>query len=420
MIKLKDLYTEIKRDQKRAIKEGLKQATTYSLNVITIDNIINSNGMPAAQASALKEFFKYYNKGVVPILNENTIKCINKRILTLTESTYLSEGFVSWIKSVGQKGIDLIKSGWSGIKQVWKNFKDIIVKVIDIVKEGLKKLAAATWEKVKGLWNKMKASFDKNSDKAAEHLKKHTPGDIKKEWNGVNESVGHLAKYSKSFISGEMWAAKVESGDVKPVSDAVDENTIFETLKFDKSLVEDLLKVNLLTEIHFEQLINQKKYPNLFNVVKYACKAIGWALNPINTALSTLAKIIVGGWDEDGTKGILYFIHKTAEKLGGTSAIGYPILGILCMELTEVALSSLNLSSHGKMLGAVNVGIEMIDTLGINIWDSLHHFIEKIPILGTAVTIAEWICIIYAIGNFVINVFPSIAEKINPDLKLAH
>jgi hypothetical protein len=190
MIKLKDLYTEIKREQKRTIKEGLKNAKTHSLSVVTIDSIISSNGLPSLQTKALKEFFKHYNNGIVPILNENTIKRIDKRISTLTESTYISEGFVSWIKSVGQKGLDLLKSGWDGVKKVWKNFKDIIVKVIEIVKEGLKKVAAAAWEKVKGLWAKMKAAFDGNTEKAKAHLEKHEPASIKKEWDGVTSAVG--------------------------------------------------------------------------------------------------------------------------------------------------------------------------------------------------------------------------------------
>ena len=421
MIKLKDLYTEIKREQKRTIKEGLKNAKTHSLSVVTIDSIINSNGLPSLQTKALKEFFKHYNNGIIPILNENTIKRIDKRISTLTESTYISEGFVSWIKSAGQGGLDLLKSGWDGVKKVWKNFKDIIVKVIETVKEGLQKAAAAVWEKVKGLWAKMKAAFDGNTEKAKAHLEKHEPAAIKKEWNGVTGAVGYLAKYSTSFVKGGNWEKAAESGEVTPVGDTVEESTIFETIKFDKSLVEELLKFNILYEgIHFEDMINKKKYPNLFKVVKYACKAIGWAMNPINTALKTLAKWIVGGWDESGKKGILYLIHKTADALGGPAAIGYPILGFLCMELTEVVLSGMNLATHGKMLGALNVGIQAVDKLGINIWDSLHHLIELVPGLGVAVTITEWICIIYAIANFVLTVFPEIAKKINPDLDLAH
>jgi len=421
MIKLQDILYEIKREQKRVIKEGVKTAKSHVLGTMTITAIINSNGLPAAQTKALKEFFKHYNKGVTPMLNENTVKQIDKRISTLSESNFLTEGFRDWIKKVGKGALDFLKAGWDGVKKVWSNFKDIISTVIETVKTGLQKLAAAAWDKVKGLWSTMKAAFDKNADKSKEHLDKHEPSDIATEWDGIKKSVVYLTKYTKGFISGDGWAAEVESGNVTPVGNTVVENVEHLKLKINKSLVEELLNLNLLTEgIHLEDLLNKEKYPMGHKICKYVLAAIGWAFNPINTALKYLVKFLIGGWTKDGKSGILYTINKCAELLGGPKAIAYPILGFLCMELTETALSGLNLASHSKMLGTLQVGVEVIDKLGINIWETFHHLIELVPGLGVAVTVTEWICIAYAVGNFILTVFPEIVKKINPKFALAH
>ena len=417
MIKLVDILKEIKIEQKRA----LRIVTNHTRKSLSISEIINSNALSKNETYALQTFFEFYNNGNIPLLNENTIKLIDKRILSLNENS-LNEGWNDWISKVGKKAVDWLKSGWENVKKIWKNFTDVIKQIVDTVKEGLKKLAAAVWEKVKGIHSSLKKSFDKNADKAKEHLDKHDPADIEKEFTTIGKSVKHIAKTTKSLISGEEWAAQVLSGDVKPAGDtgSIGENINLPNLKFDKKLIESLL--NLTEGFHVEDLINKEKYPTIAKVAKWVMKAISWVFNPINTALKYLAKFLVSGWKSDGKSGILYWINLAAEKLNGPAAIGYPILGFLCMEATEIALSGLEIDTHSEMLGALNVGVDAIDKLGINIWKTFHHLLQHVPYVGNIVTVMHWICIIYALGNFIITTLPEIARRINPkiDLQAAH
>jgi hypothetical protein len=415
MIKLVDILKEIKIEQKRA----LRIVTNHTRKSLSISEIINSNALSKNETYALQTFFEFYNNGNIPLLNENTIKLIDKKVLALNENS-LNEGWTDWVGKVGKKAVDWLKSGWENVKKIWKNFTDVIKQIIDTVKTGLQKVAASVWEKVKGINSSLKKSFDKNADKAKEHLDKHTPNTINKEWSTIKSAISHLASYSKSLVTGAEWEGSVLSGNVKPAGDTgpIGENINLPNLKFDKKLIESLLNLN--ESFHLEDLLNKEKHPTVFKVVKWTLKLISWVFNPINTALKYLAKYIVSGWSKDGKSGILYWINLLAEKLNGPAAIAYPILGFLCMELTETAMSGLNLASSGKMLGALNVGIEAVDNLGINIWETLHHLIEMVPFLSTVVFIVEWICIIYALGNFILNVFPEIIKRINPDISLAH
>jgi hypothetical protein len=414
MINLKSILKEIKSEQKRALRTVTKQAHRS----FAISEIINSGALHVNESYALNAFFKYYNNGNVPVLNENTIKLIDKRVLSLNENS-LNEGWNDWISKVGKKAVEWLQSGWSSVKQVWKNFTDVVKQIVDTVKEGLKRLAAATWEKVNSIASALKKSFDKNTEKAKEHLDKHDPADIAKEFTTIGKSVKHIAKRTKALVSGEKWAAQVESGDVKPAG-SVEESFNNSKIKFNKALVESLL--NLTEGFHVEDLINKEKYPTIAKVAKWVMNAISWVFNPINSALKYLAKFLVSGWRDDGKSGILYWINLAAEKLSGPAAIGYPILGFLCMEATEIALSKLELDTHSEMLGSLQIGIDDIDKLEINIWKTFHHLLQHVPYVGHIVTAMHWVCIIYALGNFIITTLPEIAKKINPkiDLQAAH
>lgn len=418
-IKLTSIVQEIKREQRRAIKETRK----YVMSSITINEIINSNGLLKNETIALKKFFEYYNNGNIPVLNESTIKLIDTHL----KSSILSEGFSDWAKKVGAKAKEWLSSGWESVKKVWSNFKDVVSVVIEKIKEFFKDLAAAAWDKVKALGSTLKTALEGVTEDAKEHLDKFSNDAITKEWNVIKESVIHLGNKITAWQRGEGWQSEVLSGNAKPVGDTNEPGgDMTESTKpkliFDKSLIESLL--NLTEAYHMEDLINKDKYPVLHKILKWTLELIGWVFSPINTILKYLVKYLVGGpWkkDSDGKAGILYWINSVAEKLGGPAAIGYPILGFLCAELTEAALSGLQLKTHGKMLGALHVGIEAIDKLGINIWEWLHDAIKKYaPGLGTAITVVEIVCLIYALGNFVFSVFPGYLKKINPNIHLAH
>jgi len=232
-LSLTSILNEIKRDQKRALKTVKRQVYAS----LSISEIINSGALGKKETYALKMFFKYHNNNTIPLLNENTIKRIDARVYTLNENQ-LNEGWVDWIKSVGNKAIEWIQSGWEGVKKVWKNFTDVVTQIVDVVKEGLQKLADAVFDKVKSIGSAIQAAFDKQSDESKKHLEQHEPSDIKREWATVKDSVTHLSSYMKKLVSGAMWADQVISGNVAPAGDT---SPVKEIFKFDKSIIMGVL-----------------------------------------------------------------------------------------------------------------------------------------------------------------------------------
>ena len=405
MIKLSNILKEIKIEQRRTLKEFYSHANSS----ISFQLIINSNALPKNQTLALKNFFEFYNNGNVPLLNENTIKRIDAHLA----SSVLSEGYKDWLKKVGAKAKDWLTAGWDSVKKVWGNFKDIISQLAETVKKFFKDLASNAYTKVTQLTSKLKSSIESSAKKATDSIKNAPASDVEKEWNTIRDSVAHLLDKSKEYISGANWQSQLESGSASPKGSTTESIKQKPKLIFSKSLVESLLILE--SGVHFEDLINKEKYPVAHGIVKWGLKLLSWIFSPIVTGLKFLVKFLVGGWKKDGSTGILVWINKLAEKLGGPKTIFYPILGVLAMELSEIVLTGLNLKTHFT----ADVAVAAIDAIGIK--DIIIGFVKQyVPALGTVILVLEGIFILYALGNFIVNVFPEFAKKINPNLSLAH
>jgi hypothetical protein len=405
MIKLKQIVSEIKREERRTLKEFYSHANSS----ISFQSIINSNALPKEQTLALKNFFEFYNNGNIPLLNENTIR----RIDTYLASPILSEGYKDWLQKVGAKAKDWLAAGWDSVKKVWGNFKDIISQLAESVKKFFKDLALNAYTKVTQLTSKLKSSVESSAKKATDVIKNAAAENVEKEWNTIKDSVAHLLTKSKEYISGANWQSQLESGSASPKGTATESIEQKPKLIFSKALVESLLILE--SGVHFEDLINKEKYPVAHGIVKWGLKLLSWIFSPIVTGLKFLVKFLVSGWKKDGSTGILVWINKLAEKLGGPKTIFYPILGVLAMELTEVALTGLNLKTHFTQGAAEAV----IDAIGIK--DIILEFIKQyVPGLSGFVKFLEIMFILYALGNFVVNAFPDFFKKIHPKLSLAH
>jgi hypothetical protein len=405
MIKLKQIVSEIKREERRTLKEFYSHANSS----ISFQSIINSNALPKEQTLALKNFFEFYNNRNIPLLNENTIR----RIDTYLASPILSEGYKDWLQKVGAKAKDWLAAGWDSVKKVWGNFKDIISQLAESVKKFFKDLASNAYTKVIQLTSKLKSSVESSAKKATDVIKNAAAENVEKEWNTIKDSVAHLLTKSKEYISGANWQSQLESGSASTKGTATESIEQKPKLIFSKALVESLLILE--SGVHFEDLINKEKYPVAHGIVKWGLKLLSWIFSPIVTGLKFLVKFLVSGWKKDGSTGILVWINKLAEKLGGPETIYYPILGVLAMELSEIALTGLNLKTHFT----ADAAIAVIDAIGIK--DIMIEFVKQyVPALGTVIVVLEVIFILYALGNFIVNVFPDFAKKINPNLSLAH
>lgn len=405
MIKLTKLVSEIKREQRRTLKEFYSHANSS----ISFQLIINSNALPKEQTLALKNFFEFYNNGNTPLLNENTIKRIDAHLA----SSILSEGYKDWLKKVGAKAKDWLAAGWDSVKKVWGNFKDIVSKLAETVKKFFKDLVSNAYNKISQLTSKLKSAIESSVDQATTVLKNAAADVVQKEYTTIKKSVAHLLTKSKEYISGANWQSQLESGSASPKGSTTESINQKPKLIFSKSLVESLLVLE--SGLHFEDLINKEKYPIAHGIVKWGMKLLSWIFSPIVTASKFLVKFLVSGWKKDGSSGILVWINKLAETLNGPKTIFYPILGVLAMELTEVALTGVNLKTH-----FANAATEMAaDVLGVK--DMIITFIQEyVPGLNTFLIILEGIFIIYALGNFIVNVFPDYIKKINPNISLAH
>jgi hypothetical protein len=91
-------------------------------------------------------------------LTESTIKKLDKSVKTIVESVegdaVLSEGFFGdiWdgLKGLGDKAKEALSGGWSKVKAVWSEFKDLVTEVASACKDGFVKAFGSFADKAKG------------------------------------------------------------------------------------------------------------------------------------------------------------------------------------------------------------------------------------------------------------------------------
>jgi hypothetical protein len=314
----------------------------------------------------------------------------------------LKEGFFGdiWdgLKGLGEKAKDAITGGWSKLKAIWVEFKELVQEVINSAKNGLLKLCNMTktasiadaQNMVKDLASKGKLKID---------------DDFKKELLQLKESsIWWTTEWYQKWIVKPFWEKDVLSGkgnvDEEPKIDSKEAEKGLETipaleglikkknsLLSNYNIVSELLKRNRkrnsLKEAHaVEHLDDAIKNPALRKVVHYAVELIQWAFIPF-------AKLgqIIGKWV--GPK-LLSSFSNTTKIFGGPGIYTFELLGTIFGELLEIVVKKMATKYATGMIKDI-----MFPGFGLseNVVDAIHNAL-----------------LLWTIANILINLVDS-AEK---------
>jgi len=329
----------------RTLNKTTKKA--ISLDETTIGSILNSDVFSVRESKALKMLFR---KTRTKSLSEVTIKRLDKQVKIISElrdgHIKLSEGFFGdmWdgLKSLGDKAKEAVVGGWSKMKAIWSEFKELVQEVINSAKNGLLKLCNiganvgnAGQEMVDGMKNK-KIIADPDFIKEIKQLKE-TGGWWKSSWFQkwiVNPT------WEKDVLAGNGTVDQEPKVDPKAAEQGLQAIPQLESfinkrnsLLSDYHVLSELLKRNRrknnISEGHaVEHLEDAIKNPALKKVIHYAIELIQWVFIPFAKLGQVVAK-----WA--GPKALAAFSGAT-KALGGPGTYGFELLGTLFGEILEV------------------------------------------------------------------------------------
>ena len=390
-IKLTHILNEIKSQQRKAIIATRRR----TLSILTLEAIIESGALPINQTTALKEFFNYYNRHALPLLNENTIRRI--------DSQMISEGFLDWIKDKGAAVANALKAGWDSVKKIWGNFKDFITSLIKKIKETFKAAVDLIKTKIESAIN-----WIADLGKAVATLIKTQVNDTEKQKNLAAEikdltaCISHIATWkNEKIIDGGDWSQKLLDGSAISAAGDVDdiktENSIFK----DKALI-TLFKEG--DEAKPEDML--KKFPTLYKIVEYLIEGLKWFFDPVGTALKTVIKL--------GVKSVFKATSLVSKALKGPGIYEFAVLTYLITE-------------GGKSLGkkieyihdAIEATTDAIVTLSIDAWSWMTG--PGKPIIDIFKSILNGIIMFlgyYSTAKLILNIIKPVIDQANTGVNL--
>jgi hypothetical protein len=369
-----------------------------------INSLIGSKVFTLDEQTAMRILF---SKTKTKSLTENTINELDKNVQFIVNSNEmeirLKEGFFGdiWdgLKTMGNKAKEAIVGGWSKLKAIWAEFKELVQEVINSAKNGLVKLCNMTkTASVADAQNMVKDLVSKGKLKVDD--------DFKKEILQLKESSSWWVNdWYQKWIVKPFWEKDVLSGkgniEEEPKIDAKEAEKGLETIPALEGLIRkrnsllsnydvvtELLKRNekrnSLKEAHsVEHLDDAIKNPALRKVVHYAVELIQWAFIPF-------AKLgqIIGKWA--GPK-LLSSFSNTTKTFGGPGTYAFELLGTLFGELLEVVVK--------KMASKYATGIVkdiMFPGFGLseNVVDAIHNAL-----------------LVWTIANILINLVDSVEKE---------
>lgn len=384
--------------QKNSLKYLINEITTGKNTISRLDNSLIS--VISLDENAIKSLLKLkiftvneqkaltvlFSKTKTKSLTESTVNLLDENVRVISHSSEielrLKEGFFSdiWdgLKSMGDKAKDAIVGGWSKIKSIWAEFKELVQEVVNSAKNGLIKLcnmtktasAADAQKMVKDLASKGKLKMDDDFKKELTQLK-----DSSAWW--VNEWYQKWVVkpfWEKDILAGKgniKEEPKIDSKDAEQGLQAIPaleslikkRNSLLSNYDIVTELLKRNEKRNSLNEAHsVEHLDDAIKNPALKKVVHYAVELIQWAFIPF-------AKLgqIVGKWI--GPKVLSSFSNAT-KTFGGPGTYPFELLGTIFGELLEVVIKKMAAKYATGMIKDI-----MFPGFGLseNIVDAIHN-----------------------------------------------
>ena len=378
---LKSIVNELLSEKQtvRTLNKTTKKAV--SLDETAIDSLLNSDVFSVRESKALKMLF---SKTKTKSLTEATIKRLDTQVKIISElrdgHVKLSEGFFgdmwSGLKSLGDKAKEAVVGGWSKMKAIWSEFKELVQEVINSAKNGLLTLC----NKAANVGNVGAEFMGKVKDK-----KLTADPDVIKELKQLGETGSWWkSAWFQKWVVNPFWEKDVLAGkgtvdqepkvDPKAAEQGLQAIPALESLiskrnnlLSDYGVVSELLnrserKANLKESHAVEHLDDAIKNPALKKVVHYAIELIQWVFMPFAKLGQVVAKAVAPK--------LLGAFSNVTKSVGGPGAYAFELLGTIFGEFVEVAIKKIMGEDQKKMVAAVLFpGI----SLGLDIVSGIHY-----------------------------------------------
>jgi hypothetical protein len=305
-LKLTEIYKTLRQVRRKVIKEATSNVMSFSRPMTEV--MINSGAFTKAEVGALQGFFEF--RGQVPLLNENTIRIVDKEI----NSKFVQEGIVSWLKDKKDAVVSALKSGWEGLKKIWGNFKEFVASCVQSIKDAFKKISDAVLEKVQsglGWISKISADFkaavggvqeadadasgfqgfiqsiDNKANKALGLDAKKFHSTLADDIANNAECVLHIKTVVGDILTGGAWESKVVNGEGNPSVDTTTNESIKKELTTLFSNAEVMLEFRSLN-------LKEAGIEHPEDVIKAAMGAGGETGKKAGKALAAVVKVVLG------------------------------------------------------------------------------------------------------------------------------
>jgi len=359
---LKYLMNEVMSEKRMTQRLNTNTVKFTTLDETAVNSLLNSSLFTKNESVAMKILF---SKTKTTTLNESTLGKLNDSVNTILNArvgdAVLSEGFFGdiWdgLKGLGDKAKEVLSGGWSKLKAVWGEFKELVTEVASACKAGFVKAFDSFADKAKGASAKV-------TDGAKEGLAKITDKNaFLKEVKEMTDTTTYVTKtfYTKWFAAPE-WEKDMIAGNATPTEEVKVEPAKAEDGLEDLKTMESIRKMNaniikernnllsnsdVVNELFnsserrlfivegggFAHIEGAIKNPFLKGVVEWSVKILQALFIPIAKIAQTVAAAV--------GKEVLPKYSEAVKLLGGPGAFKFVIIGGILSELIELAVKAI-------------------------------------------------------------------------------
>lgn len=410
MNSLKYLMNEVISEKRMGARLHSNTIRFTTIDESAMRSIIKSGIFSIEESKAINVLM---SKTKTKTINESSIKKLDnivERISKTYDNSILLEGpFANiWkgLKGLGDKAKEALTGGWSKLKAIWGQFKELVTECAGAIKEGLVKM-----------FNAFKATgADAGKKLIAELIKKHgglaagigvvatkteeRQGLVQEVKDLVSTNVYVTTTFFNGFVKTPTWEKDLIAGNASPVGDSNLEDEQVEDgleaiedaedtggdstdesvritaksviaerngLLSNKLVVMELLRLaNTPSNLNeaFDKLNAALKNPVLKSIVDWTGKILGYLLAPISALAKEIAKMV-------GPQ-VCEIYSNVVKSLGGPGSFKFIIISGLVVDLIGKLVASISpggvqiatyfIPGFGQILGAVNAVVSAIKT----------------------------------------------------------
>lgn len=383
---LKYLLNEVMDGKKLGNRVSNRSMNFSSLDEVTLDAMLSSGFFTVNESTAVSVIFKSSNTNVI---NESTISkidsVVNRIVEALDSNEILAEGFFGdiWdgLKKLGNKAKDAVAGGWSKLKAIWGEFKELIQELMDHIRQGLSKLLDAGKQYAEDEYNALKDQAMKTWNASMKKFddinkKKQLSDDIVNmyktgEWVTTkfkSLATSAQAAWFKDPVAGKGTPEETETLDQDDVQAGFEDlkqeegtltkaNLIRERLSLlsNKEVLRELYRFSIkrLNEgggggAHLEDAVSN---PVLKKIIKTGINLLQWALIPFAKAAQTIVT----------QKAVELFkgLSGACKMFGGPGVYAFEAIALIIGEIVEIKVKEMT----GDWISPAKLGLKLIKYL---------------------------------------------------------